>query len=75
MREPKIKPIKEIFKMSKKELIEYLKQSEISMRPTDSIKVIPFQHGTKILFYHKNKTKPYKTRVYLSKIEEIDLLR
>lgn len=61
--------------MSKKELFEYLKESEISMQPTDSIEVVPFEHGTKILYYHNNKNKPYKTRVYLTKIENTDLLK
>ena len=75
MRVPKIKPLGEILRMNKKELFEYLKESEISMRPTDSIEVVPFEHGTKILFYHKNKNKPYKTRVYLTKIENTDLLK
>lgn len=61
--------------MSKKELFDYLKESEISMQPTDSIEVVSFEHGTKILYYHKNKNKPYKTRVYLTKIENTDLLK
>ena len=75
MRVPKIKPLDEILRMNKKELFEYLKESEISMQPTDSIEVVPFEHGTKILYYHKNKNKPYKTRVYLTKIENTDLLK
>ncbi len=61
--------------MSKQELFEYLKESEISMRPTDSIQVVPFEHGTKILYYHKDQTKPYKTRAYLNKIEDSEMLK
>lgn len=75
MRTFKIKPLDELLKMSKKELFEYLKESEIAMKSTDSIEVKPFEHGTKILFYHKGQRKPYKTRVYLSKIDDIDLLK
>jgi len=60
--------------MNKEELLEYLKESENSMQPTDSIEIVPFEHGTKILYYHKDQTKPYKTRVYLNKIEDSDLL-
>jgi hypothetical protein len=71
---PKIKPIEEIIKMNKKQLVEYLKDSEISLHPKDSIKVVPFQHGTKVLFYHKGEKNPYKTRVYLPKIDNVDLL-
>ncbi|TLX66370.1 MAG: hypothetical protein E6L03_09545 [Thaumarchaeota archaeon] len=60
--------------MNKKQLIEYLKDSEISLHPKDCIKVVPFQHGTRVLFYHKGEKKPYKTRVYLPKIDDADLL-
>lgn len=75
MRSSKIKPLDELLKMSKRELFEYLKESEISMQPTDSVDIKPFEHGTKILFYHKGRTKPYKTRVYLSKIDDVDSLK
>ena len=75
MRITKIKPLDELLKMSKEELFEYLKESEISMQPTDSIEVVPFEHGTKILYYHKDQTKPYKTRAYLNKIEDSDMLK
>jgi hypothetical protein len=61
--------------MNKEELLEYLKQSEKSMQPSDSIEVVPFEHGTKVLYYHKNQTKPYKTRVYLAKVEDNDLMK
>ncbi len=61
--------------MNKEDLFEYLKESESSMQSTDSIEVVPFEHGTKIKYYHKNQDKPYKTRVYLSKIEDSELLK
>ena len=61
--------------MSKEELFEYLKESESSIQPTDSIGVVPFEHGTKILYFHKDQFKPYKTRAYLNKIEDSDLLK
>ena len=75
MRITKIKPLDELLKMSKEELFEYLKESEISMQPTDSIEVVPFEHGTKILYYHKDQIKPYKTRAYLNKIEDSEMLK
>ncbi|HEV2192003.1 MAG TPA: hypothetical protein VGR54_00080 [Nitrosopumilaceae archaeon] len=74
MRVSKIKPLDELLKMSKEELFEYLKESESSMQSTDSIEIVPFEHGTKILYYHKDQTKPYKTRAYLNKVEDSDLL-
>jgi hypothetical protein len=75
LRVSKIKPLDEILKMNKEDLFEYLKESERSMQPTDSIEVVPYEHGTKIKYYHKNQDKPYKTRVYLSKFEDSDLLK
>jgi hypothetical protein len=61
--------------MNKEELLEYLKEYNGSIRSTDTIEVIPFEYGIKILYYHKNQNKPYKTRVYLSKIENSELLK
>jgi hypothetical protein len=61
--------------MNKEELFEYLKEYESSVKPTDSIEVVPFEHGTKIVYYHKNQRKPYKTQVYLSKFADTDLLK
>ena len=69
------KSLDELLKMSKDELFEYLKQYEESVKPTDSIEVVPFKHGTKILYYHRNEKKPYKTQVYLNRIDDLDLLR
>jgi hypothetical protein len=75
LRVPKIKSMDELVKLNKEELFEYLKEYESSVKPTDSIEVVPFEHGTKIVYYHKNQRKPYKTQVYLSKIEDSDLLK
>ncbi len=61
--------------MSKEELFEYLKKSEISVQPTDRIEIQPFEYGMKILYYHENQTKPYKTRAYLNKIEDSEMLK
>jgi len=69
------KSLEELLKMSKDELFEYLKEYEESVKPTDSIEVVPFKHGTKILYYHRNEKKPYKTQVYLNRIDDLDLLR
>ncbi len=75
MRVPKSKPPDELLKMSKEELFRYLRESEVSARDTDSFKIVPFKNGTKILFYHLNEEKPYKTRVYLNRVDEGELLR
>ncbi|MGI0026531.1 MAG: hypothetical protein ACREAD_01640 [Nitrosopumilaceae archaeon] len=75
MRVTKIKPLDELLKMSKEELFQYLKESESSMQATDSVQIVPFEHGTKILYYHKDQTKPYKTRAYLNKVEDSELLK
>ena len=75
MRVPKRKPPDELLKMSKEELFRYLRESEVSARDTDSFKIVPLKNGTKILFYHLNETKAYKTRVYLNRVDEGELLR
>ena len=75
LRVTKIKPLDELLKMSKEELFQYLKESEISMQSTDSVQIVPFEHGTKILYYHKDQAKPYKTRAYLNKIEDSESLK
>ena len=75
MRIPNRKPIDELLKMSKQELHRYLRESEVSMRESDSVKIIHFEHGTKIIYYHKDEDKPYKTRVYLNKVDESDFLK
>lgn len=55
--------------MSERELIEYLRESDSSLQPTDVIKVVVFEHGTKAQYYHKDTVKPYKTRVFLKNEE------
>jgi hypothetical protein len=75
LRVTKIKPLDELLKMSKEELFQYLKESESSMQSTDSVQIVPFEHGTKILYYHKDQIKPYKTRAYLNKIEDSESLK
>ncbi len=72
---PKFKSMDELLKMNKEELFEYLKQYDSSVRPTDSVEVVPFEHGTKIKYYHKNERKPYRTQVFLDRIEDADLLK
>ena len=75
LRGTKIKPLDELLKMSKEELLQYLKESESSMLSTDSVQIVPFEHGTKILYFHKDQMKPYKTRAYLNKIEDSESLK
>jgi len=60
---------------NKEELFEYLRNFDGSLRSTDTIQVVRFEYGIRILYYHTEGSKPYKTRVYLNKIEDTDLLR
>jgi hypothetical protein len=66
----KIPPIKTIeqLRKNKDELFEYLRDHDNSLRSTDSIEILDFEYGVKILYYHKEGGKPYKTRVYLNKM-------
>jgi len=75
MKVPKFKSTGDLLKMNKEELFEYLKEYDSSVRPTDSVEVVPFEHGTKIKYYHKNERKPYRTQVFLNRIEDADLLK
>jgi len=68
------KPIHEILKMSERELSDYLRETDDTLGPTDSTKIVPFEHAIKVLFFHKNQKKPFKTRVYLD-IENPDVLK
>ena len=70
-----IKSMDEIMKMRKDELFNYLKEYDGLVKSTDSIEVVQFEHGTKILYYHRNQKKPYKTQVYLKKIDNMDSLK
>jgi hypothetical protein len=67
------KSIKEIMKMSKEELYEYLRQEDSFIHSTDKIEMKPFEHGIKIFYFHKDSEKPYKTRVYLDSKESESL--
>lgn len=67
------KKIDEILKMPQRELLEYLREIDDSLQPTDTIQVISFEHGIKALYHHKDSSKPFKTRVYLKNIENSNL--
>jgi len=65
MMESDRKKIVEILRMSERELLEYLKETDSSILVTDSIQIMTFEHGVKAIYYHKDSPKPYKTRVFL----------
>ncbi|MGB9124885.1 MAG: hypothetical protein WA833_04885 [Nitrosotalea sp.] len=67
------KRISEIVKMSREELYQYLRQEDSSIQSTDKIEMKPFEHGLKILYFHKDSEKPYKTRVFLNPEESESL--
>jgi hypothetical protein len=69
----KRKTISEIMKMSKEELYQHFRQEDESIQSTDRIDMKPFEHGIKILYFHKDSEKPYKTRVYLNPEESESL--
>ena len=73
----KIPPIVTIeqLRKNKEELIEYLRDYDSSLKSTDSIEILDFEYGVKILYYHKEGSKPYKTRIYLNKMGDNKLLR
>jgi hypothetical protein len=66
----KIPPIKTIeqLRKNKDELMEYLRDYDSSLKSTDSIEILDFEYGVKILYYHNEGSKPYKTRIYLNKM-------
>ncbi len=68
------KSIHEILKMSERELLWYLRETDDILGSTDSTKVIYFEHGIKVHYFHKNQENPFKTRVYLD-IENPDVLK
>lgn len=67
------KKIEEVLKMSQSELFSYLRETDNSLQPTDSIKMEPFEHGLRVMYYHKDSQKPFKTRAYLKNTENSDL--
>lgn len=69
------KRIVEILRMSERELLEYLRETDNSILVTDSIQIMAFEHGIKAIYYHKDSPKPYKTRVFLKDAENSDLLK
>lgn len=73
----KIPPLKTIeqLRKNKDELFEYLLDYDSSLKSTDSIEILDFEYGVKILYYHKEGSKPYMTRVYLNKMGDTKLLR
>jgi len=74
MKIPNIKMI-ELLRRNKDELFEYLREFDSSLRSTDTIEVLDFEYGIKVLYYHNEGSKPYRNRVYLNKMEDTHLLR
>lgn len=62
------KKIEEILAMSQKELVQYLRDSD-NLQPSDSVQVLPFEHGIRAMYFRNNSPKPFKTRVFLKKVE------
>ena len=75
MKIPDIKTIELLLATNRDELFGYLKDFDSLLRSTDSIEIIHFDYGIKMLYCHNGVEKPYKTRVYLNKMEDTDLLR
>jgi hypothetical protein len=71
---PSIRTIEQ-FRKNKDELFEYLLGYDSSLKSTDSIEILDFEYGVKILYYHKDGNQPYKTKVYLNKMGDTKLLR
>lgn len=74
MKIPNIKMI-ELLRRNKEELFEYLREFDSSLRSTDTIEVLDFEYGIKVLYYHNEGSKPYRNMVYLNKMEVTHLLR
>jgi hypothetical protein len=73
MKIPNIKMI-QLLRRNKEELFEYLREFDTSLRSTDTIEVLDFEYGIKVLYYHNEGSKPYRNRVYINKME-VTLLR
>jgi len=69
------KRIAEILRMSERELLEYLRETDNSILVTDSIQIMTFEHGIKAIYHHKDSPKPYKTRVFLKDVENSDSMK
>ena len=63
------KKIEEILEMSHKELLNYLRESDDTLQPTDLVQITPFEHGIRAFYFHKDSSKPFKTRVFLKSID------
>lgn len=72
--EQRRKKIGEILTMPHDELLEYLRESDASLTPTDSLQIVPFEHGLKVLYFHKDSPKPFKTKAFLKNVENSDVL-
>ena len=68
MLKPSRKRLDEVLKMSERELLEYPREIDNSIQVTDSIQIMTFEHGIKAHYFHKDSTKPYKTRVFLKDV-------
>lgn len=69
---PSRKKTDEIISMSQRELLSYLRETDNTLQSSDLIQVMPFAHGVKALYYHKDSTKPFKTRVFLKNVDDSD---
>ncbi len=69
------KKIEEILVMSDKELLDYLRETDNSLQSSDLVQITPFEHGIKVMYHHKESSKPFKTRVFLKNIENSDALK
>ncbi len=75
MRFIKLRSTDDLLSMSTDELIEYMKDYDKVVKANDSIEIVHFDYGVKILYYHKNENKPYRVQVYLNKSVDIDSLK
>ncbi len=55
----------ELINMSSDELLNYVRDYDSIVKEDDSIEVVHFKHGIKVLYYHKNERRPYKVQVYI----------
>lgn len=69
---PDRKKTDEILSMSQKELLHHLRETDSTLQSSDLVHIIPFEHGVKAMYYHKDSTKPFKTRVFLRNIDNSD---
>ncbi|MEO9365972.1 MULTISPECIES: hypothetical protein [Candidatus Nitrosocaldus] len=70
MKRVRIRSSDELINMSRDELMEYLRDYDGIVKQNDRIEVIHLKHGIKVLYYHKNENRPYKTQVYMKKARD-----